>query len=113
MTIRLVHKSLARHGFKNCHVCNKPLDEDLLVSKETGRKAHSPVMFYHLACARLVHVVVNDFKWNCIPKYKRFMVLTECGLLSDEAEEYSQLSYMKLTDDLKFKIDVYFMRIKQ
>jgi len=93
-------------------VCNKPLNEDLLVSKETGRKAHSPVMFYHLTCARRVHVVVNDFKWNCIAKYKRFVILIDCGLLPDEAEEYSQISYMKLTDDLKFKIDVYFMRRK-
>lgn len=109
MTIRLVQNSIARHSFKKCHVCEKTLDEELLISKETGRKAHSPVMFYHVKCARFVHIIVNDFKWNCKAKYKRFEILINCGMLQDEAEELSQLSYMKLPDDIKFKIDVYFM----
>jgi len=113
MAIRLIAFSQWIHGPKQCAVCKTSLTkEDNIITKTTSRGAggSGKHVYYHVKCARIKNLIIPDIWWNRIPKYTRYGILQSLDSIEqDEVEEYSQLAYSKLPENIKLLVDVYFM----
>ena len=97
------------HDTIQCGVCNQNFTKQdyRLISKNTAR--YSGRKQYHIKCARKVNMLASDVWWNHISRYKRHEILNAMDQEPDVVEEFSQLCYAKLTEELKMKIDIHYM----
>lgn len=117
MAIRLIQFSQWIHGLRRCCVCSQPLSsDDKIITKTTSRGAggNGKHIYYHVRCARIKNLIIPDIWWNRITKYTRHDILQNLDSVEpDEVEEFSQLNYSKLPENIKLLVDVYFMEIKK